>query len=611
VKKILLAVFGTLLLAGAAAAQDVITVGTVTADGPNVDVPVFIRDTSGTPLGVDRPAGSKIQAFSIKVNYSPVAAVSSVTFTRAGITQNLSPSFEVSPSSSGSISLLETFSESTAPIPFNLNANPGDQVAHLSFTLSSSATPGTPITLTLDSSTTQLSNQGGTTSETTSNGGLALTNGQINIPVPNLALSPSSQTVTAGTTAVLSADTDQRLVASTTVNLSSSNPAVATVPSSVTISAGSHTASVPVTTLSPGSTVITATLAQSAGGATSNATVTVNAAPICNTPAVPVISAPATALVGATYTVSWAAVADATEYLVDEATDASFNNATTKTVTTTSASYSHNATGKFFYRVRARNHSSGCDVSSAVSISVSVQVSNAPQAPAPKFLAVVGSTPGNFGSFFKTSLQMYNPRTTTVSGKIVFHPQGASGSASDPSMAYALAPGKTLFFADLLPAMGVASGLGTADLTGDVGSALPLALARVFNDAGAAGTTGLSENAEAAEQALSAGKSGTLFAPADITKFRLNIGVRTLEQGATMNVTVRDKDGVVVKTITAKNFAATFFTQPSSSVFLDGFNLVGGETITIDVTAGSAFVYGSTTDNTTNDPSVQFARAND
>jgi hypothetical protein len=327
---------------------------------------------------------------------------------------------------------------------------------------------------------------------------------------------------------------------------------------------------------------------------------------------VPVISAPATALVGATYTVSWAAVTNATEYLVDEATDATFSNATTKTVASpgTSASYSHDATGHFFYRVRARNHATGCDVSSAPSASVSVQVTVAPQAPAPQFFAVVGSTPGNFGSFFKTSLQLYNPRTTTVSGKIIFHPQAVSGSGNDPSMTYTLGPGKTLFFADLLPAMGVASGLGTADLTGDVGSALPVALARVFNDAGAAGTTGLAEDALGAADALSAGESGSLFVPADIVKFRLNIGVRTLDQGVTMNVTVRDKDGNTVKT-TSKSFPATFFRQFSSSEFLDQFALTGGETISIDVTAGSAFIYGATTDNVTNDPSVQFARVVD
>src|SRR5262249_17253919 len=130
-KKILIAVIGSLLLAGAGLAQDAITVGTVTADGPTVDVPVFIRDASGTPLGVDRPGGSKIQAFRIKVTYPPAAAVGSVTFSRAGITASLAPSFESSPSQPGSITLLESFSETAAPIPFTSNAAlPGDQVAH-------------------------------------------------------------------------------------------------------------------------------------------------------------------------------------------------------------------------------------------------------------------------------------------------------------------------------------------------------------------------------------------------------------------------------------------------------------------------------------------------
>ena len=57
-----------------------------------------------------------------------------------------------------------------------------------------------------------------------------------------------------------------------------------------------------------------------------------------------------------------------------------------------------------------------------------------------------------------------------------------------------------------------------------------------------------------------------------------------------------------------KSFGATFFAQVGSANFLDGLALSGGETISFDVTAGSAFVYGSTTDNITNDPSVQFAR---
>src|SRR5438067_2412139 len=91
---------------------DVLTVGTSSgAPGSVVDVPVYIRDVSGTPLGLDQPPGSRIQAYSIKVNYSPAAAVQSISFTRAGITSSLTPLFESSPASAGSISLLDTFSE--------------------------------------------------------------------------------------------------------------------------------------------------------------------------------------------------------------------------------------------------------------------------------------------------------------------------------------------------------------------------------------------------------------------------------------------------------------------------------------------------------------------
>src|SRR3954451_17981063 len=143
--------------------QDVVTVGIV--NGPQfstVDVPVFIRDVSLTPLGLDQPPGSRIQSYSLKVNYAPASAVQSITFTRAGITTSLTPTFESSPSSAGSVSLLDTFQESTNLIPFTLNAPaPGNQVAVLHFILSATATAGSTITLTVDPVLTQLTDQGG------------------------------------------------------------------------------------------------------------------------------------------------------------------------------------------------------------------------------------------------------------------------------------------------------------------------------------------------------------------------------------------------------------------------------------------------------------------
>jgi len=595
------------------AASDVVTVGTVTATGSTVDVPVYIRDVSGTSLGVDQPAGSKIQSFSIKVNYAPSSAVQSVTFSRAGITASLTPTSEFKPTAAGAVSLLDTFQESTDLIPFTLNASgPGNLVAHLVFTLAASATPGSAITLTLDSSLTQLTDAGGTaaTKESVAKGSLSLVNGQITVPALSMSLSPGAKTIVPGGSANLIAVLSGAAPGDLTLNLSSSNTSVATVPASVVLLAGSSSQGFKVTAVALGTAKITATT----GSLTANANITVSEAPPpqCVTPAAPQLSAPGSAEIGATYDVTWNAVSDATEYVIEESATPEFTSPTAQTVTGTSASFTHTTGGiRYSYRCRARNREGACDVfssnSSVVSVLINEETVPVPDpVPARRVLAVVGSLQGNFGSFFRTSVQIYNPHDDAVSGTIVFHPAGASGSSSDPSIAYAIAPGKTLVFSDLLPEMGLEGGLGSVDLIADLTSALPVALARVFNDAGAAGTTGLAEEAMSPDDALREGNKGVLLAPAGVQRFRLNLGVRTLDQSTTIDITVRDKDGIVVKT-TTKHYGPTYFAQVSSADML-GYTLVGGETITFEVKSGRAFIYGATTDNTTNDPSVQFAR---
>jgi hypothetical protein len=162
---------------------DVVTVGNVIATSAIVDVPVYIRDTSGTPVGVDQPPGSKLQAYSIKVDYAPAASIASAGMARAGITASLTPLSEFAPVSPGSTSLIDDFYEPTNPVPFTSNAVlPGNQVAHILVQLSPSVTPGSVITLTLDPILTTVSNDGGTTTETVANGNLALVSGSITIP---------------------------------------------------------------------------------------------------------------------------------------------------------------------------------------------------------------------------------------------------------------------------------------------------------------------------------------------------------------------------------------------------------------------------------------------
>ena len=160
---------------------DVVTVDTGSvAPGASIDIAVYIRDSSGTAIGIDQPSGSRIQSYSIKVDYAPAADVQTVAFTRAGISAPLTPSFESSPAAAGSVSLIDSFSETTNLSPFTSNAAlPGNQIGVLHFTLAASAAISDTITLTLDSTSTQLSNEAGTTHESTSSADLMLVNGSI------------------------------------------------------------------------------------------------------------------------------------------------------------------------------------------------------------------------------------------------------------------------------------------------------------------------------------------------------------------------------------------------------------------------------------------------
>jgi streptogramin lyase len=222
-----------------------------------------------------------------------------------------------------------------------------------------------------------------------------------------------------------------------------------------------------------------------------------------------------------------------------------------------------------------------------------------------RILPVVGSTAGVGESFFRTSIQLHNSTASSMTGQIVFHRSGSPGSGSDPLLAYTLASGQTLSIAELLPAMG-RSGLGTADVEVTSGS-VPAMTVRVFNDAGAAGTTGFTEEPMRAEEALRPGASGVLLLPADLTRFRFNLGVRTLESGATATLTLRDAAGAVVTTA-SRTFPTTYHEQESASAFLGVSTLPAGGSITVAAGSGGAIFYGATVDNTTGDPSLQIAR---
>jgi len=107
-------------------------------------------------------------------------------------------------------------------------------------------------------------------------------------------------------------------------------------------------------------------------------------------------------------------------------------------------------------------------------------------------------------------------------------------------------------------------------------------------------------------QVLFPGATGFLVGPADLTRFRYNIGIRTLLAGATLTFEVRDANGVSLRTVTV-SYDPTFFTQQPADTLLGGALPVNAS-IRVSCSAGGAVVYGATVDNTTNDPSAQILK---
>jgi hypothetical protein len=227
-----------------------------------------------------------------------------------------------------------------------------------------------------------------------------------------------------------------------------------------------------------------------------------------------------------------------------------------------------------------------------------------------RVIPVVGSVEGAFGSRFKTEMQFFNPQTSgSMTCKLVFHPTATAGSTADTTRLVMLDPGEVFSTADVVAAMGQ-TGLGTLDISVPVGQNVPMILTRVYNDAGAEGTSSFTEEAievsdhvEINSHLLSRGVTGFLVTPRDPARTRFNIGVRTLYSGATIHVTLRDSDGVTVRNVT-RTYTANYFIQTDAASFVGG-PIAGDQTIQITISSGSAIVYGSTTDNITNDPAMQ------
>jgi plastocyanin len=258
------------------------------------------------------------------------------------------------------------------------------------------------------------------------------------------------------------------------------------------------------------------------------------------------------------------------------------------------------AAGSFAFTATATD-AAGC----AGSLALDLVIAQPSPAGDPVVIPGVGSLAGAFGSNFRTQVQLTNAGTTPIAGSIVYHAGGASGSAGDPSVGYALGAHQTTNFDDLLTAMGLA-GLGSADIVPAAGNA-PAAVARIFNDGGDAGTAGFTEPVFRSNQALATGDSAVFILPSDPANYRFNLGVRSLGNGVSATFTIYDESGSPI-TAVSKSYPANFFVQSKSTDFLGVASLPTDGSLVIKISGGSGIFFGSTVDNRTQDTSTQFTQ---
>lgn len=213
-------------------------------------------------------------------------------------------------------------------------------------------------------------------------------------------------------------------------------------------------------------------------------------------------------------------------------------------------------------------------------------------------ITAAGSLAGNFGSFFRTSLQIACPGGGTCTGEIVFHPAGVAASPGDQAIPYTVSGSNSVSYDDVVAHMGK-SGLGTLDIVSNNGFP-PLVTARVYNDQGSSGTSGFTEEMIRTTDVLHPGDLAILVTPADLTNYRVNVGVRTLSSAAKVNVQYG------FRSQSDKDFPAYEFQQFSLAGFGDT-SPVPNEQIFLFVLSGDVAIYQSITDNKTNDSAIQFA----
>ncbi|HEY3161196.1 MAG TPA: hypothetical protein VGJ78_19660 [Vicinamibacterales bacterium] len=330
----------------------------LSTNNPAITLPPNVTISEGTTSGLFAFNAAPVDAVTpvtISATYGPSRVTASVT---------VNPSVNVWVTSLAlSPSTVTAGTSSTGTVTLNAPAPSGGATVQLS-----SMSPATvPPTVTVPGGATTATFTVGTTSVSATTQAklwavLNTTWGAVLTVTPGAAGAPSLSTLSLSPTTVTGGTSSQGTVTlsgpapsgGSVVTLSSSNTAVATVPASVTVAAGSTSQTFTVTT----ATVSAATSATITGtlGVSRSATLTVN--PAATTPAAPTLLAPANgATVTLPVTLDWNDVAGAASYQiqVDDSSAFTVPLVIDQVVTASQFTLSAAAASQHWWRVRGRN----------------------------------------------------------------------------------------------------------------------------------------------------------------------------------------------------------------------------------------------------------------
>ncbi len=187
----------------AAQATDVLTIGTVSVSSGTgqVEVPIFIQDNTGTPIGRDQGARLRISGFALQVVYGPNSCIDTPASASlridltGGILASQSADIDSRPKvANTSQSWIYSSAETNGLIPFTAVPAPGDRIGAMVFNLTSCLAGPINLVITTTGDAEATFSSDNSVSETATNGGLSVTNGAINIAP--LTTTPATNTPT-------------------------------------------------------------------------------------------------------------------------------------------------------------------------------------------------------------------------------------------------------------------------------------------------------------------------------------------------------------------------------------------------------------------------------